>query len=348
LLKADILSRSTPDLAIRYLRDFLASQPTSRPVAASLAQMLIEQKHYEEARAVFQKLLDADPSARDLQFAVAGISVQMKDYATAERLFKELQAADYGDAGAVTLYLAQIAEETKRYDEAIARYREVTTGDRAWAAKLRIGAVMAKKGDLDAARRYLNALPADTPEQKTEVVQAEAQLLREAGDYKAASTVLGKALDASPDSTDLLYDAAMIAEKLDHIDEAEARLKRVIELKPDNAQALNALGYTLVDRTPRAAEGLKFIEQAHALAPDDPFILDSMGWAYYRIGNIDDSEKYLRQAMAQRPDAEIAAHLGEVLWAKGERAGATDIWQSQLKQTPDNPVLLETVRRLAR
>jgi len=347
LLKADILSRNTPDLAVRYLRDFLARQPGSRPVAASLAQMLIEQKRYEEARAVFQKLLEADPSARDLQFAVAGISVQMKDYATAERIFKELQAADYGEPGAVLLYLAQIAEETKHYDEAIARYREVTTGDRAWAAKLRIAAVMGKKGQIDEARRYLNALPTDGDEQKTEVVQAEAQLLREAGDYKGASTVLGKALADSPDSTDLLYDAAMIAEKLDRIDEAEARLKRVIELKPNNAQALNALGYTLVDRTPRAAEGLKFIEQAHALAPDDPFILDSMGWAYYRIGNIDDSEKYLRQAMAQRPDAEIAAHLGEVLWAKGERAGATDIWQSQLKQNPDNPVLLETVRRLS-
>src|SRR5439155_2089832 len=180
LLKADILSRNTPDLAVRYLRDFLARQPGSRPVAASLAQMLIEQKRYEEARAVFQKLLEADPSARDLQFAVAGISVQMKDYATAERIFKELQAADYGDPGAVLLYLAQIAEETKRYDEAIARYREVTSGDRAWAAKLRIAAVMGKKGELDEARRYLNALPTDGDEQKTEVVQAEAQLWREA------------------------------------------------------------------------------------------------------------------------------------------------------------------------
>ena len=137
----------------------------------------------------------------------------------------------------------------------------------------------------------------------------------------------------------------MVAEKLDRLDEAEKRLTQLIALKPDNAQALNALGYTLVDRTQRTAEGMKLIEQALALAPADPFILDSMGWAHYRMGNLDDSEKYLRRALADRSDPEIAAHLGEVLWAKGERARAREVWQSQLKQTPDNALLLETVRR---
>ena len=158
---------------------------------------------------------------------------------------------------------------------------------------------------------------------------------------------MNTALVADPDSADLLYDVAMVAEKLDRIDEAESRLKRVIELKPENAQALNALGYTLVDRTQRAAEGLKLIEKAHALAPQDPFILDSMGWAHFRLGNFEESEKFLSRALSERPDPEIAAHLGEVLWAKGERGRAQEVWQSQLKETPDNPVLLNTVRRLA-
>jgi Flp pilus assembly protein TadD len=158
---------------------------------------------------------------------------------------------------------------------------------------------------------------------------------------------LNDALAGDPDSADLLYDVAMVAEKLNRLDEVESRLKRVIELKPDNAQALNALGYTLVDRTQRAAEGMRLIEKAHALAPEDPFILDSMGWGNYRLGKLDESEKFLRRALAERPDPEIAAHLGEVLWAKGERASARDVWQAQLKETPDNPVLLETVRRFA-
>ena len=128
----------------------------------------------------------------------------------------------------------------------------------------------------------------------------------------------------------------MVAEKLDRIDVVEAKLSRLIELKPTNAHALNALGYTLVDRTPRMAEGLALIERALVLAPDDPFILDSVGWANFRLGKLDEAEKYLRRAMEQRPDPEIAAHLGEVLWAKGDRARAQDVWQSQLKSTPDN------------
>jgi len=207
---------------------------------------------------------------------------------------------------------------------------------------------MGKKGEVDAARKYLASLEPDNADERIERQQAEAQILRDAGDNHAAYAVLQSALAAQPNSADLLYDLAMVAEKLGRIDEVEAKLKQLIELKPDNPHALNALGYTLVDRTPRAAEGLKLIEKAHQLAPDDPFILDSMGWAHFRLGNLAESEKYLRQALNERPDPEIAAHLGEVLWAKGERDHAKEVWQSQLKASPDNPVLLETVHRLAR
>jgi Flp pilus assembly protein TadD len=140
----------------------------------------------------------------------------------------------------------------------------------------------------------------------------------------------------------------MIAEKIDKVDVAEARLKRLIELKPDDAQALNALGYTLVDRTTRAEEGRALIEKALKLSPDDPFILDSMGWALFKLGRYDEAETYLRRALANRSDAEIAAHLGEVLWIKGERDRAKEVWAAQLQASPDHPVLLETVKRLSR
>ena len=347
MVKADILAKSSPDNAIRYLNAFLADAPASRAASGALAQLYVEQKRYGDARGVFQRLLDADPADRELQYAVAAISVQMKDYPTAERLFQELKSAGFGEAGTVAFYLAEIAEETHRYDDAIARYREVTDGDRAWLAKLRIAAVMGKQGKVEAARQFLAALEPDGRDQETQARQAEAQLLQDAHDYQGAYKVLNTALVGDPDSPELLYDVAMVAEKLDRIDEAESRLKRVIELKPDNAQALNALGYTLVDRTQRAAEGLKLIEKAHALSPEDPFILDSMGWAHFRLGNFEESEKFLRRALAERSDPEIAAHLGEVLWAKGERGRAREVWQSALKETPDNPVLLNTVRRFA-
>ncbi len=348
LLKAELLSRNKNDDAIAYLTTFVAANPESRAASGALAQLYVEQKRFAEARALFQKLWDNDRSAREFEFGVAVLSVQMKDWATAESLFNDLKKANYGENGAVELYLAQIADDQGRYEEAIERYKAVPEGERAWLAKLRVAAMMGKMGKVADARRYLSDLPAVTIEQRIQVRQAEAQLLRDANDNQGAYDVLAQALKEHPDSAELLYDIAMVAERIDRVDDAEKYLRRVVALKPDDAQALNALGYTLVDRTPRVAEGQALIERALKLSPDDPFILDSMGWALFRQGKYAEAEQYLRRAMKERPDAEIAAHLGEVLWAKGEHERAQEIWQSQLKINPDNAVLLETVRRLAR
>jgi tetratricopeptide (TPR) repeat protein len=346
LLKAEILNKRSPAEAIAWLGDFLKANPGSRPATGALAQLYVEQKRYAEARALFDRLVTAEPTNEDFRFGAAVLAVQMKDWASAEAQFEALKRDGYGENGSVELYLAQIAEETGRYDVAIERYKAVPEGERGWLARLRIAAMMGKQGRVAEARRYLDDLPAVTVEQRVQVRQAEAQLLRDANDNAAAYAVLTRALAAQPDDPDLLYDAAMVAEKIDRVDEAIKGLTRLLELQPENAQAMNALGYTLVDRTPRVEEGFKLVERAHALSPQDPFILDSLGWAYFRLGKLDDAEKHLRQAMEIRPDPEIAAHLGEVLWAKGERERATEIWQSQLKATPDHPVLLETVRRL--
>ena len=348
VVKSELLGKQSSEAAIAYLREFLAAQPDARPVAGALAQRYVEQKKYTEARAVMQALWDQDKSSRDLEFAVASIALSMKDYAEAERLFLDLKAAKYGEPGAMDLYLAQIAEEQKRYGEAIERYRGVPEGDRAWLAKLRIAAMLAKQGKIDEARRWLNELPAVTIDERVQVRQAEAQLLRDAGDVAGAYAVLTKALAEFPESPELNYDAALLAEKLDRVDEAESRLRKLVALKPDDAQSLNALGYTLVDRTSRTEEGFALIERAHKLAPNDPFIMDSMGWALFRLGRLDEAESYLKRALAERPDAEIAAHLGEVLWAKGDRDSARAIWKAQLEANPDNAVLKETVKRLAR
>jgi len=348
LLKAEILGRRKPDEAVAYLALFVAANPSARAASGALAQMYVEQHRYAEARTIFQRLWDTDKNAREYQFGVAVLTVQMKEWDQAEALFSDLKRANYGENGAVELYLAQIAEETGRYQEAIERYKAVPEGERAWLAKLRVAAMMAKLGNMSGARKYLADLPAVTIDQRVQVRQAEAQLLRDTDDNKEALAVLTQALKEHPDSPELLYDAAMVAEKLDRIDVAEQQLRRVVELKPDDPQALNALGYTLVDRTTRYDEGYVLIEKALKLAPNDSFILDSMGWALFRLGRYGEAETYLRRAFKARPDAEIAAHLGEVLWAKGDRAGAQEVWQSQLKTTPDNPVLLETVRRLAR
>jgi len=348
LLKSEILAKESPAAAMAYLEAFVKAEPTSRPARGALAQIYVEQKRYADARAIFQKLWDEDKTAREFQFGIAVLSMQMKDWPTAEANFQDLQRADYGENGAVELYLAQIAEDTGRYDLALERYKAVPEGERSWLAGLRIAVIMAKQNHLADARKYLAELPAVTIEQRIQVRQTDAQLLRDTGDNKAAFEVLTKALADFPEDPDLLYDAAMAADKVDKVELAETYLKRLIELRPDNAQALNALGYTLVDRTPRTAEGLELIQKALKLDPGDPFILDSMGWAMYRMGKYDDAADYLRRALEARPDAEIAAHLGEVLWAKGDRGGAQEVWQAALKTTPENTVLQETVKRLAR
>jgi tetratricopeptide (TPR) repeat protein len=348
ILKAEILGKRSPDAAIEVLKSHLQQEPASRPVAGALAQLYVGQKRYPEARSVFEKLWTADKGNREVEYALAVLTLEMKDWAQAESLFEDLQKAGFGDTGAVEIYLGQIAEETGRYQLAFERYRDVPDSERGWFAKLRAAAMLGKLKRVDEARRFLADLPAVTLEQRVQVRQAEAQLLRDAGDMAGAYAVLERSLAENPDDPDLLYDIAMVAEKLDRLDVVEARLRRLIELKPDSPHALNSLGYTLVDRTPRTAEGLALIERALKLAPNDGFILDSMGWALFRMGKLADAEDYLRQALKSRPDAEIAAHLGEVLWAKGERERAREVWQSQLKASPDNAVLLDTMRRLER
>jgi tetratricopeptide (TPR) repeat protein len=348
LLKAELLGKSSASRAIAYIEAALEKSPQSRALKIALAQHLVEQKRFAEARALYRSVLAADPSQRELQFGAAVLSVQMKDWDAAEADLQALQGAGYGEAGQVEFYLAQVAEERGNPDQAIARYRDVPAGERAWLAQLRIAVIMGKQGKRDEARRFLAELPAVTIEQRVQVRQTEAQLYRDANDHVGALAILDQGLAELPESTDLVYDRAMVLEKLDRIDDAEQALRRLVEMKPDDAHALNALGYTLVDRTRRVDEGFQLIEKAHRLAPSDPFILDSMGWALYRMGRLDEAEQYLARAFAERPDPEIAAHWGEVLWAKGQQQKAKDIWQSQLKTTPDHPLLLETMRRHSR
>jgi tetratricopeptide (TPR) repeat protein len=347
MLKAEIVNRQSPQEALAGLEAFVAAHPDAKRVAAALAQRYVDQKRFADARAVMQRLWDRERDSRDLEFGVATIALQMKDYAEAQRLLEDLKKAGYGEPGVIDLYLAQVAEETRQWAKAIEHYQAVTEGERAWLAKLRIGAMYGKQGQLAKAQRYLAGLEAVTKEQKIQLTQAQAQLLRDAGDDSGAYRLLARHLADQPDTPDLIYDFAMVAEKLDKVDEAEAKLKHLVSLRPDDAQALNALGYTLVDRTPRVDEGLSFIRRAHELSPDDPYILDSLGWAYYRLGRFDDAERFLQKALAGRADAEIAAHLGEVLWRRGEHDKARAVWKAQLDATPDNRMLKETIERFA-
>jgi tetratricopeptide (TPR) repeat protein len=207
--------------------------------------------------------------------------------------------------------------------------------------------VLARQGKLAEARSHLQNVAAADAQQRLQLTLAEAGLLREAQAYQEAFDFLGAAVAKTPDMPDLLYDYAMAAEKLNRMDVLETNLRRVIAIRPTHAHAYNALGYSLADRNERLAEARTLIETAHRLAPEDSYILDSLGWVLFRQGQNQEALGYLRRAYEARPDAEIAAHLGEVLWVMGRQAEAQKVWVDALRGQPKNEVLQSTVKRLS-
>ena len=270
----------------------------------------------------------------------------MSDYDIAETQLLRALETDYKDLDAVRFYLGQVNEERKRPEDALRWYSSVNGGDQYVPARARYAGILAKQGKLGDARKYLQEAGRSAPE-KVQFTQAEAQLLRDANDYRAAFDLLGQAVSKNPNSPELLYDQAMAAEKVDRIDVLESNLRKVIQLKPDYAHAYNALGYTLADRNTRLSEAYTLIEQALKLAPEDPFIMDSMGWVLFRMNQNDAALTFLKRAFEIRPDAEIAAHLGEVLWAMGRHDEAKKVWASALKESPANELLLATVKKFS-
>jgi tetratricopeptide (TPR) repeat protein len=290
-------------------------------------------------------MLEDNPDNADIAITVALLSLQMNDLDAAEAQLKRTLELNYKDPDSVRFHLGQVAEQRKRFDEAAKWYLSVEDGEQYVLANARYAFMLAKQGRLAEARKHLQDLQAEDQAQKVQILQTEAQLLRENRAYTEAYELLKKALDAQPDHPELLYDVALAAEKLNRIDVAETSLRKLITLKPDNAQAYNALGYTLADRTDRLAEARNYIEKALKLAPEDPFILDSMGWVEYRLGNHAQGLQYLQRAFDQRPDPEIAAHLGEVLWAKGRKGDAEKIWKDSLRENPDSEELQKVIKK---
>jgi tetratricopeptide (TPR) repeat protein len=193
----------------------------------------------------------------------------------------------------------------------------------------------------------LQDVSAGDAQQRTQLTLAEANLLRDANAYQEAFDFLSQAVARTPDAPDLLYDHAMAAEKVNRVDILEANLRKVIKMRPDHAHAYNALGYTLADRNQRLPEAHTLIETAHKLAPEDPYILDSLGWVLHRLGRNQEALGYLQRSYDLRPDAEIAAHLGEVLWVLGRQEEAQKLWTNALREHAKNELLKSTVKRLA-
>ncbi len=348
LFQAQALQRRSNDEAINFLALYLRDHPQAKDARLNYARLLVATKRLPEARKQLDALVEQFPQNADVTLAVALLAIQASDYDSAEKQLKRALDAGYGEPDVVRLYLGQISEERKRYEEALKWYAAVQPGAEQYlSAQSRYAGVLAKQGQMEVARKHLQQLSAASPQQRVQFTQAEAQILRDANAWQEAFDVLGRALEGNADNPDLLYDHAMAAEKVNRVDILESNLRKLIKLRPDHAHAYNALGYTFADRNQRLTEAHQLIEQALKLAPDDAFIMDSMGWVLYRMGRNREAIDYLERAYMQRPDAEIAAHLGEVLWVTGDQERARRIWGESLKEHGQNESLRSTVKRFA-
>ncbi|NNG13680.1 MAG: tetratricopeptide repeat protein [Gammaproteobacteria bacterium] len=333
--------------ALDILRKALDAEPDSKVLRLNYARLLVDAKQLDAARVEFEHLAEQAPGNEDILYALGILALQSEDLDAAERYMKQL-AGDSKRSLEAAYYLGQIAEQREQPLKAIRWYAEIQRGEYAFDAQMRMVGLLAKQGDIDAALNHLKSILPRGEAQQVRLYLVEGDVLRVAERYEDAMTLYNQALEKLPGNNDLLYARALMAERVDRLDILIADLQTVLKSEPDNAHAMNALGYTLADRTTRFEEASKYIHRALELLPDDPAILDSMGWLQYRIGNHDEAIKHLTRAYDLNDDGEIAAHLGEVLWVMGEQQRAQKIWQRALEKAPGDKKVLEAMQRLAK
>ena len=330
--------------AFRVLEDFLERMPASGMVRMFHASMLVEVRRYDEGRAAFERLVAEEPGNDEARYALALLLLQTDALDEAMRQFETLAQRD-SRRDAAYFYLARIAESQERYADAIASYRRVGRGEHRLNAQIGIVLLLADGGDVDAARRHLHGIRAGSARDAVRIYSVEAGLLARFARYDEAMEVYDASLEDFPGHSDLLYARGMLAAKMDRLDILEQDMRAILEVEPDNAEALNALGYSLADKTDRYEEAYALITRAIELRPDDHYIIDSLGWVLHRMGRHREAVVQLRRALSINPDPEIAAHLGEVLWVLGNKVEARAVWSTALETTPDDEHLLDVIER---
>ena len=348
-------AQADPVKSMETLTTFLAQYPMANEVRISVGRMLIANKAYDRAKKEFEQILATQPEDMMTLYSLGLLAVQQQDYRGAEAYLKRYldvakksRKPDAESYQAVFL-LAQIAEERKAYKTALGWIAQISGEDdsEAWMlAQIKRAQILMKQGKIKDARRSLVSLRMMYPQEEERFVLAEAQILRTAALNQDAYALLKASVKKAPDSLNLLYEFSLAAEKMGHYVEMELALKRILEIDSNHQQAYNALGYSLADRNIRLDEAHDLIAKAMALAPNDPYIVDSMGWVLFRQGRIKEAESMLRQAYALLPEVEVMAHLGEVLWLSGQQEEAKQFLMKARKKDPRNETLKETLKRL--
>lgn len=331
--------------ARRTLETAIGHYPDDPQLLAAYGKMLIEAKELSAAYDRFVRLKEIEPENRSALYWLGILALELEKKEEARGYFDTLFALKER-AEVAAYYLGRIEESEQRNPEAIEWYRKVDRGEFSSEARMRAVNLMAKEGRLDEARDWLQSLRIQSPKESVQLYLTEVELLREHGSPEQVMELFDKALKAHSESEELLYSRGLFAVTQNRLDIMEQDLGKVIALNPKHADALNALGYTLADQTERYQDALELIQRALELSPDSAAILDSMGWVQYRLGNTEVALDYLQRAFRKLPDAEIGAHLGEVLWVMGEHEKADKVWQGVLEQMPESRHVLEAMRRL--
>jgi tetratricopeptide (TPR) repeat protein len=348
IIKARILAaQGKQEQAMALVALVLMEQPDNDHLRLQYARMLVEQRRFNQAKAQFKLLLNEDPENADILLSLGLLDIETGELDEAvthlQHLIEIGQKQDIAN-----YYLGRIAQNREEHKLAISYYLKVNSGDYVFDSKLRIAGLFARLGRVDEGLQQLEVLAEKQTswDLRVKAYLAQGEILASKKRYAEGLEMYSRALQQKPDDADLLYARALMAEKVDRIDITEADLLKLLSAQPENANALNALGYTLADRTERLEEARDYIKRAAELVPDDPAILDSLGWVSYRLGNMQDALKWLGMAFERLEDAEIAAHYGEVLWVNNQKDEAEKVWKIGLENNAEHPVLLETMKRL--
>jgi len=347
LVKAQIHSGlKDQSAAMRAISLAVEKRPADTSLRMQYARMLVQIKEFDEALEHFVRLKNLMPDNENVLLSLGLLSIELNKHNQAKEYLQELLNKGYHNQQA-HYYLGRIQQNQGEDMAAIANYDRVYDGEYWLDAKIRSAGLMSDAGRVDDALSRLEALNHDDQNENNQIkiFLAQGEVLRSVSRHQEAYYLYNTALVKSPENTDLLYARALTAEKLNMLDVTESDLKMVLMHEPKNANALNALGYTLADRTERLAEAREYILKAAELLPDDPAVLDSLGWVYYRLGEYQAAIKWLNKAFEILQDAEIAAHLGEVLWVNGQAEKAKNIWRKGEQLDGNQSILRDTIHR---
>ena len=331
--------------ALNWLKSTLKIHKDNFDLRMAYARLLTDAKRFDEARNQFELLYNKTPDNTDLLYALGLLSLQENQLTKSEKYFKRLIELKKHIFDA-NYYLGRIAEEKNELDKANNFYHSVHDGENYFDAFIRISLIFAKQGDIEKALTNIRSIEKPKDAHRNILIQAECEILIEEKRFEEALDVFNKAIQEQS-HPDLLYSRAMLAEKINRFDILETDLVSIIGKDPDNATALNALGYTLADRGERLDDAYDYIKRAYELSPGDFYILDSMGWVLYRLGRLDEAIDFLQKAFNLRNDPEVAAHLGEVHWIMGNKQAAKAVWETALQDTPADDRLLKVIERFS-